>query len=178
MVTSNNNSVKDDLTNQDLEQLLSCDLVNSKTCGVEKKRFYTLTNWPQLYPRLVWSGDSLKTYIDAIIDESLVLKPTIDFDRSVLQITADTIHLNNWYMEKSYKIKSDNFSVSCLDSPHLRIDCLWSRKRNENGHFLSLANFTFIFSNGYVNMPLWTNINPVLKQETIDSLNTKSASNR
>ena len=177
MVFSSNYSVKSDLTNQDLEQLLSCDLVNAKTCGVEKKRFYTLTNWPQLYPKLVWSGNSLKTYIDVIIDESLVLRPTIDFRRSVLQTTGDMIHLNNWNMEKSFNIKSDSFEATCLDSTHLRIDCQWLKKQNTNTYYLALANFTFINRNIVSKYPIRT-VAPTKNQEMINTRNDQSINNR
>ena len=147
----------DKFTNSEYERLLSCDLINLKSCPVETQRYFALTDWAKKLPWLVWSGNSLKTYFDGIISQAYAYKEKIGFVKTTLKTINNNIFIKNDQTQFSFPINSKDFKHKFLNGTNFKIDLGWTMKwslpyfyEQEYKHVINLVNFTMYYSNSSI----------------------------
>lgn len=160
MVNFQDRVVKTNLTNSDYEQLMTCDLINLKTCNATKMRFFAMTNWAQSYPLLEWSGQSLKDYYDGLIVKAFNYTEKIGFERTVMRTLNSAVVIENTKLNRfSYAYLSSETKLNCLNSSNVTIDFTWIKRPNyTNSYIMSLVNFTFY--------DYYSNINSTVSYDT------------
>ena len=148
-------------TNTEYERLLSCDLINLKSCPVETQRYFALNNWAKKLPWLEWSGNSLKSYFDGIISQAYAYKEKIGFVKTTLKTLNNTILIKNDQLETSFTINSTDFKMKFLKCMNFEIKLGWTLKAdkiiyndNDNNSWnlalkqaINLVNFSFYYDN-------------------------------
>ena len=149
----------DQLNNTEYERLLSCDLINLKSCPVETQRYFALNDWIKNLPKLKWSGNSLKAYFDGIISQAYAYKEKIGFVKTTLKTIGNNIFIKNDQTQFSFPINSTDYKHKFLNGTNFRIDLGWTMKwslpylyEQEYKHVINLENFTFYPEKGYFSM--------------------------
>ena len=107
-------------TNSEYERLLSCDLINLKSCPVETQRYFALNDWVKKLPWLKWSGSSLKTYFNGIISKANAYKEKIGFVKTTLKTFSTGVEIKNnqsWWIF----MYSNQFNLKCLNGTNFEI---------------------------------------------------------
>ena len=137
-------------TNSEYERLLSCDLINLKSCPIETQRFFALTDWVKKLPWLVWSGNSMKAYFDGIIVQAYAYKEKIGFVKTSLKTFFTSLEVKNnrsWLIE----MYANQFKLNCLNGTNFEIGIDWTPKPDE---------LTYVDSNSW-RLSYMTSINKV-----------------
>lgn len=110
-------------TNEQLENRLICELLNAKDCAIEKQRFEAIAKWSLKFPTLEWSGSSMVSYFDKLIERASSYEAEIKYD------SVNVVLDGNYFYVKSFKNGSQiglvvpDGSFICLNSEKLYVLC-------------------------------------------------------
>ena len=130
-------------------------MINLKSCPIETRRYFALTNWAKELPWLEWSRNSLKAFFDGIISQAYAYKEKIGFVKTTLKTMFGSLFISNHQSLLILSMNSSDFKGQFLYGTNFEIELGWTmipdRKIYANNNTwklefkeaINLVNFTF-----------------------------------